>query len=100
MILDAKPVYKMVRGENVLGHTAPFPPDIPLLLLSQMKKGMCVLDPFSGSMTTGRVAHRLGVRSVSIELQKEYCDLGIALLQSEEANGCGTGKGSMSLWRS
>jgi DNA modification methylase len=83
LILDAKPVYKMVRGENVLGHTAPFPPEIPLLLISQMRKGACVLDPFSGSMTTGRTAHSLGVRSISIDLQKEYCDLGIRLLEGD-----------------
>jgi DNA modification methylase len=84
-LLDAKPVYKIVRGENVLGHTAPFPPEIPLLLISQLKSGTCVLDPFSGSMTTGRTAHHLGVRSISIELQKEYCDLGIKLLESERS---------------
>jgi hypothetical protein len=28
-ILAAKPVIKMVRGKNVLGHSAPFPPAIP-----------------------------------------------------------------------
>ena len=44
------------------------------LLIRQMAKGECVLDPFSGSMTTGRTAHQHGVRSVSIEMQKEYCD--------------------------
>jgi DNA modification methylase len=85
-VLDAKPVYKIVRGENVLGHTAPFPPDIPLLLISQMNRGECVLDPFSGSMTTGRTAYQRGLRSVSIELQKEYCDLGIKLLKKNNAS--------------
>lgn len=83
MILDAKPVYKIVHGENILGHTAPFPSDVPELLIRQMSKGECVLDPFSGSMTTGRLAHRHGLRSISIDTQKEYCDLGIRLLESE-----------------
>jgi len=83
VILDAKPVYKMVRGENILGHTAPFPPAVPELLIRQMHKGECVLDPFSGSMTTGRTAHRHGLRSISIEMQSEYCDLGIKLLSGE-----------------
>ncbi|MFO0927864.1 MAG: DNA methyltransferase [Gemmataceae bacterium] len=82
-VLDAKPVHKMVRGENVLGHTAPFPAAVPELLIRRMKKGSCVLDPFSGSMTTGRTAHRHGLRSVSVELQREYCDLGIRLLEGE-----------------
>ncbi len=89
-VLDAKPVYKIVRGENVLGHTAPFPPAVPELLISQMTKGECVLDPFSGSMTTARTAHRHGLRSISIELQKDYCDLGIRLLEREaRADGVG-----------
>lgn len=86
-ILDAKPVYKMVRGENVLGHTAPFPPDIPAMVISQMPRGSCILDPFSGSMTTGRTANRYGVKSISVEMLKEYCDLGIRLLAEE----CGEG---------
>ena len=86
-ILDAKPVFKTVRGENVLGHTAPFPPAIPRLLISQMKKGECVLDPFSGSMTTGRVAHQNGLHSISIEMHRDYCDLGIRLLEQEDAEG-------------
>jgi DNA modification methylase len=83
-ILDAKPVIKMVRGFNVLGHTAPFPPAIPKLLISQMSKGECVLDPFSGSMSTGRTAHHHGIRSVSIEIHREYCELGIKLLDAED----------------
>jgi DNA modification methylase len=94
VVLDAKPVYKMVRGENVLGHTAPFPPAVPELLVCQMAKGECVLDPFSGSMTTGRTAHYHGLRSISIELQKEYCDLGIRLLERDTREGCSAPNGS------
>ena len=83
VILDAKPVYKIVRGENILGHTAPFPPAVPELLIRQMEQVECILDPFSGSMTTGRTAHRHGLRSISIEMKQEYCDLGIRLLEGE-----------------
>lgn len=82
-ILDIKPVIKMIRGKNILGHTAPFPPAIPKLLTTQMRKGQCVLDPFSGSMTTGRVAYQQGLRSISIEMHQNYCDLGIRLLEKE-----------------
>lgn len=89
-VLDAKPVYKMVRGENILGHTAPFPPAIPELLISKMPKGSLVLDPFSGSMTTGRTAYRHGMRSISIEMLKEYCDLGIGLLNQESRDATGS----------
>ena len=86
-ILDAKPVFKMIRGENILGHTAPFPPAIPQLLTSRMKPNECVLDPFSGSMTTGRVAHRQGLRSISIDMHKEYCELGIRLIEQDDREG-------------
>jgi DNA modification methylase len=89
VILDAKPVYKIVRGRNILGHTAPFPPAVPALLIQQMSRGECVLDPFAGSMTTGRTAQRYGLRAILIELQREYCELGIKLLEGElpSANG-------------
>ena len=85
-ILDSKPVIKMIRGENVLGHSAPFPASIPELLLSRMRPGDTVLDPYSGSMTTGRAAYRQGIRSVSIELHKVYCDLGLRLLEEEHTS--------------
>jgi DNA modification methylase len=80
-VLQSKPVIKMVNGENVLGHSAPFPSIIPELLINQMNRGECILDPYSGSMTTGRAAYERGVRSVSIELHREYCELGLRLLE-------------------
>lgn len=82
-VLDARPVVKMVRGKNILGHSAPFPREVPDLLLSQLQPGARVLDPFAGSMTTGRAAHSAGLASVSIELHREYCELGIRLLEQE-----------------
>lgn len=85
-ILAAKPVLKMVRGENVLGHSAPFPSVIPELLIDQLDPGETVLDPYSGSMTTARAAYKKGLRSLNIELHSEYCQLGLRLLHAEEAN--------------
>lgn len=79
----ARPVVKMVRGQNVPGHSAPFPAAIPELLIRQMSRGTCVLDPFSGSMTTGRTAYRYGLRSMSVDLHREYCDLGLSLLRRD-----------------
>lgn len=78
-VLRAKPVFKMVNGENKHGHTAPFPDDLPRLLLSLLKPKSHVLDPFAGSLTTGRVAEALGYRSTCIELHPDYCQLGLAL---------------------
>lgn len=71
-VLPAKPVLKMVRGENTHGHTAPFPAAIPELIVTAMQSGEVVLDPFGGSLTTGRVAVRHGVDAVCIERSAEY----------------------------
>lgn len=81
-VLQQKPVMKMVRGENIHGHTAPFPNAIPELLISQLKPGNIVLDPFGGSLTTGRVAEQYGLRAVCIELSEEYCRLGLQMRES------------------
>jgi DNA modification methylase len=82
-VLSTPPVVKMVRGENVHGHSAPFPKEIPNLLLSRLKPGSIVLDPYSGSMTTARAAHSRGIGSLSIELHREFCELGNRLLEEE-----------------
>ncbi len=84
-VLREQPVVKMVRGENVHGHTAPFPDAIPELAIRAVPKGGWVLDPFAGSLTTGRVASRHGVRSVCIERSKEYCLLGLRMKTEEDA---------------
>jgi DNA modification methylase len=81
-VLRQQPVMKMIRGENVHGHTAPFPDKLPELLVSRLNRGDTVLDPFGGSLTTGRIAERYGVRSVCIERYEEYCQLGLRLRQA------------------
>ena len=82
-ILRLRPVFKMFNGENVLGHSAPYPKEIPELLLERLKPGSTVLDPFSGSMTTGRAAFAKKFRSISIDCHREYCDLGLRILEEE-----------------
>jgi DNA modification methylase len=87
-VLRQQPVIKMVRGENVHGHTAPFPDEIPELITSRLKPGDLVLDPFGGSLTTGRVADQYGVRSVCVERSEEYCRLGLQMLEATKATVC------------
>jgi DNA modification methylase len=82
-VLRLRPVFKIVNGENVLGHSAPFPKEIPELLLDRLESEGTVLDPFSGSMTTGRAAYAKGFRSINIDCHREYCDLGLQLLERE-----------------
>ena len=54
-------------------HSAVFPQAIPEWFIKLFtKEGDWVLDPFAGSGTTLRVAHRLGRNSVGVEVQKKY----------------------------
>ncbi len=76
-VFTCKPVLKMIRGENTYGHTAPYPSELPDILISHLPKNAVVLDPFAGSMTTGRIAETRGIRSVNLELSEEYCKLGL-----------------------
>jgi DNA modification methylase len=77
-ILRAKPVTKMVKGKNVHGHTAPFPDEIPLLCIKSLPPNSVILDPFGGSLTTGRAAVASGRRAICIEQSREYCELGLS----------------------
>jgi DNA modification methylase len=58
-------------------HGAVFPPELPeLCVLAGSKEGDTVLDPFSGSGTTGIVSLRHGRSFVGCELNPEYVRLG------------------------
>jgi len=54
-------------------HPAPFPAEIPRRLIELYTfKGDVVLDPFSGSGTTARVAEECGRRGIGLELNWDY----------------------------
>ena len=72
---NIRPVIKMVRGKNILGHEAPFPQEIPKLLLKYMNEEDTILDPFLGSGTTCIAANEHGVNSIGIEKSPEYFTL-------------------------
>lgn len=73
------PVIKInSKGENKLGHTAPFPEDIPeMAVWFYTYKGDIVLDPFAGSFTTCIVANKLGRIGVGMELRKDLFEKAI-----------------------
>ena len=71
--------YRMDEYEN-------HPTQKPIALLDRIIKassneGDTVLDPFSGTFTTGFVAKQLNRKSISIEIQEEYLKIGLRRLQ-------------------
>jgi len=58
------------------GHPAPFPEQLVQdHIISWMKKGETIFDPYLGSGTTGKVAKLNGFSFIGIEKNKEYFDL-------------------------
>ena len=77
-IAPFSPVIKInSKGENTLGHTAPFPEDIPRFVAKVFTQtaGDIVLEPFAGSGTTLIACSKCNVKSLGIELCDEYVDL-------------------------
>lgn len=86
-ILELQPVKKYIKGVNTLGHDAPYPEEIPLLLINKLNKNKdLILDTFSGSMTTGRTAYKNNISSINIDYKIDYCRLGLKLLKNEIKN--------------
>jgi site-specific DNA-methyltransferase (cytosine-N4-specific) len=66
-------------------HFAVFPPELPRrCILAGSKPGGAILDPFSGSGTTGMVAQELGRKYVGIDISAEYLKLS---LETRLSNG-------------
>ena len=82
-LIRQQPVFKMVRGRNIHGHTAPFPEEVPELLVMRLENNSIILDPFAGSMTTGIAANKHGRRALNIEMDSAYFELGCQKLREE-----------------
>ena len=73
---------KSYRG----AHFACWPPDLVRpMILAGCPVGGTVLDPFSGSATTGMVALREGRNYIGVDLNPEYLDLAQARIEGRKA---------------
>lgn len=72
-IVKFSPVIKInSKGENTLGHTAPYPENIPELAIRMFSyENEKILDPFAGSFTSVIVAKKLNRIGIGIELNKK-----------------------------
>lgn len=62
--------------DNRTTHPAPFPEALARdHIRSWSNEGDIVLDPFSGSGTTAKMARELGRHYIGIEINQEYCDI-------------------------
>ena len=75
--MKINPVIKVnCKGENILGHSAPYPEDIPEMAIRYYSGvGDLVVDVFSGSDTSCKVAKNLGRNYIGFELDEQYCKL-------------------------
>ncbi|MFA6761181.1 MAG: adenine-specific DNA-methyltransferase [Sulfuricurvum sp.] len=70
--------YRMDEYEN---HPSQKPEALlERIIIASSNEGDTILDPFSGTFTTCAVAQRLGRKSIGIELQEEYIQIGLRRL--------------------
>lgn len=76
-IIKFPPVIKISsNGKNKVGHTAPFPLEIPLLSGTTFTNGNeKMLDPFLGAGTTAMAAIEISRNFIGIEIMKKYFNL-------------------------
>lgn len=78
---NKRDVWTVVTKPFSGSHFATFPPDlIKPCILAGSRPGDVVLDQFAGALTTNAVATELGRRSIGIELNSEYIDIGLKRL--------------------
>ena len=82
---DIAPVIKInSKKENLFGHSAPFPEDIPYRLIRMHTvSGETVLDPFLGSGTTLKICRILNRKGIGYELNESYREKILARIQED-----------------
>lgn len=98
--MQMRSVWQIPEGESVwvMGTPKPYektfgkhPTQKPLdllkrIVLASTNKGDLIVDPFTGSSTTGLAAYLLGRKFIGIDLEKQYLDLSIQRFQELQNN--------------
>lgn len=72
-------IWEIATRPYPAAHFATFPMELPLRCIKAgCKPDGTVLDPFSGSGTTGEAARKLGRRYIGIDINPDYHDLAVA----------------------
>ena len=87
-IVKINPVVKInSKGVNIVGHTAPFPLDIPEWAIKYYTGiNDIVLDCFMGSGTTGIACLNTNRRFIGIELDENYYNIAKQRIENHEIN--------------
>lgn len=84
---NIRDVWPICPSNSRGAHFATFPLELPTLCIKAgCRHGGVVLDPFSGSATTGVAALNTGRRYVGLELNPDYIDLSINKLHGYESS--------------
>jgi DNA modification methylase len=82
--LSVQGVAKTKNQLDERNHKARFPVTLPWRCIKMHSdKGDIVLEPFSGTFSTGMACQQLGRRCYAMELSPEYCDISVARLRKE-----------------
>jgi site-specific DNA-methyltransferase (adenine-specific)/site-specific DNA-methyltransferase (cytosine-N4-specific) len=74
-VLPSNVISLPLVGKNK-GHPAVYPVDLPLFFIKLLsRKGHWIIDPFSGSGTTGIAALSAGRKCILIDSYENYCEL-------------------------
>lgn len=70
--------YETIQRKSQKPHKDRFPVELPkrCILLSGLRKGSLVLDPFAGSMTTGIACMELGMEFIGFEVDRDVFESG------------------------
>lgn len=72
-----------MKDKEIRQHPTQKP--VPLMRWCIDQSGLIksVFDPFAGSFTVARAAKDMNIKSISIEIEEKYCEIGVQRLQQE-----------------